>query len=127
MKIFDNNIWKISSYIQNNNYNFNKKEILNNLPEKFIDEAINSISSWNTYSPTPLLKLNKLNEHLNFGEIYYKDENKRFDLKSFKALGGAFAVNKIANEKKKPNYFNCHCWKSWPICCMGISKTWFKM
>tara|TARA_B100000482_G_scaffold75141_1_gene53245 strand:+ start:253 stop:432 length:180 start_codon:yes stop_codon:yes gene_type:complete len=59
MKIFDNNIWKISSYIQNNNYNFNKKEILNNLPEKFIDEAINSISSWNTYSPTPLLKLNK--------------------------------------------------------------------
>ena len=59
MKIFDNNIWKISSYIQNNNYNFNKKEILNNLPEKFIDEAINSISSWKTYSPTPLLKLNK--------------------------------------------------------------------
>ena len=102
MKIFDNNIWKISSYIQNNNYNFNKKEILNNLPEKFIDEAINSISSWKTYSPTPLLKLNKLNEHLNFGEIYYKDEDKRFDLKSFKALGGAFAVNKIANEKKKP-------------------------
>ena len=102
MKIFDNNIWKISSYIQNNNYNFNKKEILNNLPEKFIDEAINSISSWNTYSPTPLLKLNKLNEHLNFGEIYYKDEDKRFDLKSFKALGGAFAVNKIANEKKNP-------------------------
>ena len=102
MKIFDNNIWKISSYIQNNNYNFNKKEILNNLPEKFIDEAINSISSWKTYSPTPLLKLNKLNEHLNFGEIYYKDEDKRFDLKSFKALGGAFAVNKIANEKKNP-------------------------
>ena len=102
MKIFDNNIWKISSYIQNNNYNFNKKEILNNLPEKFIDEAINSISSWNTYSPTPLLKLNKLNEHLNFGEIYYKDEDKRFDLNSFKALGGAFAVNKIANEKKNP-------------------------
>jgi len=102
MKIFDNNIWKISSYIQNNNYNFSRDKILKNLPEKFIDEAINSISGWKTYSPTPLLKLNKLNEHLNFGEIYYKDEDKRFDLKSFKALGGAFAVNKIANEKKDP-------------------------
>jgi diaminopropionate ammonia-lyase len=102
MKIFDYNIWKISSYIKNKNYNFNKEEILNNLPEKFIDEAISSISSWETYSPTPLLKLNKLNKQLNFGEIYYKDEDKRFDLKSFKALGGAFAVNKIANEKKSP-------------------------
>ena len=100
MKIFDNNIWKISSFIKNKNYNFNKEKILNNLPEKFIDEAISSISSWETYSPTPLLKLNKLNKQLNFGEIYYKDEDKRFDLKSFKALGGAFAVNKIANEKK---------------------------
>jgi len=102
MKIFDYNIWKISSYIKNNNYNFNKEEILNSLPEKVIDEAIISISSWETYSPTPLLKLNKLNKQLNFGEIYYKDEDKRFDLKSFKALGGAFAVNKIANEKKNP-------------------------
>jgi len=102
MKIFDNNIWKISSYIKNKNYNFNKEEILNSLPEKVIDEAIISISSWETYSPTPLLKLNKLNKQLNFGEIYYKDEDKRFDLKSFKALGGAFAVNKIANEKKNP-------------------------
>ena len=73
---------------------------MNHLPEKFIDEAIKSISSWKTYSPTPLIRLNKLNKELNFKEIYYKDEDKRFDLKSFKALGGAFAVYKIATEKK---------------------------
>ena len=53
-------------------------------------------------SPTPLISLNKLNEKLNFNKIYYKDESKRFHLKSFKALGGAYAVEKIikGNDKK---------------------------
>merc|ERR1712166_730138 len=63
----------------------------------FIDEAIETISSWDNYAPTPLIKLN---DELKFKNIYYKDEDKRFDLKSFKALGGAFAVYKIASEKK---------------------------
>ena len=70
-KIIQNDIWSLSSFLENNNYNFNKKNILTNLPEKFIDEAINSISSWDTYSPTPLIKLNKLNKELGFKEIYY--------------------------------------------------------
>jgi diaminopropionate ammonia-lyase len=91
--------WLIPSLIENKNYKFNKKKILTSLPEKFIDDAIQSISKWETYAPTPLRKLNKLNKELGFKEIYYKDEDKRFNLKSFKALGGAFAVNKIANEK----------------------------
>ncbi|MDC0436039.1 diaminopropionate ammonia-lyase [Candidatus Pelagibacter sp.] len=99
-EIIKKDLWSISSFLENKNYNFNKEEILTNLPDSFIDEAIKSISSWETYSPTPLLKLNKLNEELKFKEIYYKDEDKRFDLKSFKALGGAFAVYKIASEKK---------------------------
>ena len=97
--ILENKIWSISSFIENKNYSFNKDEILNHLPEKFIDEAIKSISSWEGYSPTPLINLNKLNDELGFKNIYYKDEDKRFNLKSFKALGGAFAVNKIADEK----------------------------
>ena len=99
-KIIQHSIWSISSFLKNKNYNFDKNKIFSNLPDSFIDEAIKSISSWETYSPTPLLKLNKLNEELKFQEIYYKDEDKRFDLKSFKALGGAFAVYKIASEKK---------------------------
>ena len=98
--IIQNDQWSISSFIENKKYKFNKTNILNQLPEKFIDEAVQSISSWKTYNPTPLLKLNKLKQELNVKEIYYKDEDKRFNLKSFKALGGAFAVNKIANEKK---------------------------
>ena len=98
-KIIQNDIWSISSFIENKNYNFDQKEILTHLPEKFIDEAVESISKWETYSPTPLISLNKLKEKLNVKQIYYKDEDKRFDLKSFKALGGAFAVNKIKDKK----------------------------
>ena len=98
-KIIENNNWAIPSLIENKNYQFNKEKILTSLPEKFIDEAAQSISKWETYVPTPLHELNKLNEKLGFKEIYYKDEDKRFNLKSFKALGGAIAVNKIASEK----------------------------
>ena len=76
--IIEKNIWSISSFLHNNNYNFNKEEILKNLPENFIDEAIHYISGWESYSPTPLLKLNKLKNELGYKEIYYKDEDKRF-------------------------------------------------
>ena len=98
--ILKKDLWSITSFLENKNHKFDKKIILDNLPESFIDDAIKSISSWKTYEPTPLIRLNKLNNELKFKEIYYKDEDKRFDLKSFKALGGAFAVYKIANEKK---------------------------
>jgi diaminopropionate ammonia-lyase len=97
--IFESEAWSIKSFIENKNYNFKKDKILTNLPGLLIDDAIKSISEWETYSPTPLIKLNKLNKELGLKEIYYKDEDKRFDLKSFKALGGAFAVDKIANKK----------------------------
>ena len=98
--ILQKDIWSISSFLENKEYKFNKKNILTHLPEEFIEEAIEVISSWKSYSPTPLIKLNKLDKELKVKNIYYKDEDKRFDLKSFKALGGAFAVYKIASEKK---------------------------
>ena len=98
--ILEKDLWSITSFLENKEYNFHKENILTQLPEKFIDEAIEAISSWDNYAPTPLIKLNKLNDELKFKNIYYKDEDKRFDLKSFKALGGAFAVYKIASEKK---------------------------
>ena len=98
--ILQKDLWSITSFLENKNYKFNKENILTQLPEKFIDEAIEAISSWGNYAPTPLIKLNKLNDELKFKNIYYKDEDKRFDLKSFKALGGAFAVYKIASKKK---------------------------
>jgi len=100
MNISNGQLWKFSSFISNKNYSFNKEEILKNITKKQIDEAYLTISKWDSYSPTPLLLLNKLSKELNLNKIYYKDESKRFDLKSFKALGGAYAVEKVTKGNK---------------------------
>ena len=92
--------WKYSEFLDNKNYSFDKKQILNSLSEKEIDDAYSSISKWEGYAPTPLISLNKLSNELDLNKIYYKDESKRFDLKSFKALGGAYAVEKATQGNK---------------------------
>ena len=94
--------WKYANFLINKNNDFNKNKILKILSSKDIDEAYKTISSWDGYSSTPLISLNKLNSKLKLNKIYYKDESKRFHLKSFKALGGAYAVEKIikGNNKK---------------------------
>ena len=93
--------WKFSTFLKNNNNKFNKNDILNVLAKQDMDEAYQIISKWNNYSPTPLISLNKLSKELNIKKIFYKDESKRFHLKSFKALGGAYAVEKITKGNKK--------------------------
>ena len=92
--------WKFSEFLDNKNYSFNKQQILNSLSKKEIDDAYSSISKWEGYSPTPLTSLNKLSNELNLNKIFYKDEGQRFDLKSFKALGGAYAVQKVTQGNK---------------------------
>ncbi|MDC0631777.1 diaminopropionate ammonia-lyase [Candidatus Pelagibacter sp.] len=99
-KILDNKSYSISNFVVNNKYNLNKDNIFHNLEEDLITEAVTTIENWETYKPTPLIELNKLSSYLNTNKIYYKDEGFRFDLKSFKALGGAFAVNKIVKDTK---------------------------
>ena len=98
--ISSDHIWKYSSFIENKNYSFCKDEILKTISKEEIDDAYLTISKWENYNPTPLLLLNKLSKELNLNKIYYKDESKRFDLKSFKALGGAYAVEKVTKGKK---------------------------
>jgi diaminopropionate ammonia-lyase len=101
MTILSNgHLWKYSKFIENTNYSFNQSKILSSLSRKDIDEAYSSISNWKSYTPTPLIELNKLSKKLSLNKIYYKDESKRFDLKSFKALGGAYAVEKITKGNK---------------------------
>ena len=100
MNISNGQLWKYSSFIENKSFSFIKDEILKNITKEQIDEAYLTISKWEGYSPTPLLKLNKLSKELNLNKIYYKDESMRFSLKSFKALGGAYAVEKITNANK---------------------------
>ena len=98
--LLESSIFSITNFVKNKNYNFNKGQILESLPNEYMEEAVKTICSWETYKPTPLVELNKLSNYLNVNKIYYKDEGFRFHLKSFKALGGAFAVDKIVKETK---------------------------
>tara|TARA_B100000131_G_scaffold66846_1_gene63121 strand:- start:2772 stop:3902 length:1131 start_codon:yes stop_codon:yes gene_type:complete len=101
MTILSNgHLWKYSEFIKNKKYLFDNNKILNSLSAHEIDDAYSSISKWDGYKPTPLLNLNKLSEELKLNKIFYKDENYRFDLKSFKALGGAYAVEKVTQGNK---------------------------
>ena len=52
----------------------------------------NEICAWPGYQTTPLHRLESLASVLQLARLWYKDESQRFGLKSFKALGGAYAV-----------------------------------
>ena len=93
--------WKYSNFLTNKRSKFNKNDILSILSKSEIDEAYRVISGWDNYSPTPLTSLNKLSQKLKINKIFFKDESKRFNLKSFKALGGAYAVEKVSKGNKK--------------------------
>jgi len=58
-------------------------------------EARAVISGWPGYAPTPLIEMPGLARMTGVASIYYKDESQRFDLKSFKPLGGAYAVARL--------------------------------
>ena len=92
--------WKLSNYIYNKNYNFDRKKILDICDENNVIDAYKTISGWKGYEPTPLISLHKLSRKLKLNNIFYKDESKRFHLKSFKALGGAYAVEKATIDNK---------------------------
>ena len=100
MNFSENFGWKLSNIISNKNYNFDRKKILNTCGEEYVEDAFKVISEWKNYKPTPLIKLEKLSKKLKINNIFYKDESKRFHLKSFKALGGAYAVEKITKGNK---------------------------
>ena len=93
--------WKCSTFLENKNYKFSRNDILDILTKEDIDEAYRTISNWENYAPTPLLLLDKLSTELKLKRIFYKDESKRFHLKSFKALGGSYAVEKITKGNKE--------------------------
>ncbi len=59
-------------------------------------QARAEIASWPGYAATPLRDLDFLARDLALGAITFKEEQHRFGLRSFKALGGAYAVKKLA-------------------------------
>ena len=92
---------KFTKFINNENFEFDRLKILKTLDSDLLEDAYKTISKWQKYQPTPLENLNKLSKELNLKNIFYKDESKRFGLKSFKALGGAYAVEKMTKGRKK--------------------------
>ena len=57
--------------------------------------AEQEISRWPGHAETPLHHLPGLAARLGVAALHYKDECGRFGLKSFKALGGAYAVFRL--------------------------------
>ncbi|MEZ5934395.1 MAG: diaminopropionate ammonia-lyase [Alphaproteobacteria bacterium] len=53
------------------------------------------IHHWPGYRKTPLVSLDGLAALMGVERVWYKDEAKRFGLKSFKALGGAYAIAQL--------------------------------
>jgi len=63
-------------------------------------EARATIESWPGYAPTPLLSLDAMADQTGVAAVLLKDESRRFVLESFKALGGAYAVERLARERR---------------------------
>ncbi|MEQ8399185.1 diaminopropionate ammonia-lyase [Thalassobaculum sp.] len=61
-------------------------------------EAQAAVRGWPGYAPTPLVDLPGLARRLGIGAVLYKDEAGRFGLGSFKALGGAYAVQRLVQQ-----------------------------
>ena len=70
-------------------YSNAQREILSVAASK---QAIADISQWPGYKETPLHAFTSMAAKVGIAQLWYKDESQRFGLKSFKALGGAYAV-----------------------------------
>ena len=70
--------------------------------------AWDAIRAWPGYAPTPLRRTRaRLAGEAGVAELLYKDEGHRFGLKSFKALGGAYAVERLARERDRRRADRC--------------------
>ncbi|MCP5159761.1 MAG: diaminopropionate ammonia-lyase [Gammaproteobacteria bacterium] len=65
------------------------------LSERGLANARCEITAWPGYAPTPLHRLDGLARTAGLAALWYKDEGSRFGLGSFKALGGAYAVEQL--------------------------------
>lgn len=69
------------------------------LNEPGFADAEREIASWPGYAETPIRHLPGLAGRLGIAALAYKDESGRFGLKSFKALGGAYAVFRVLAQR----------------------------
>ncbi|WP_246088607.1 diaminopropionate ammonia-lyase [Phreatobacter stygius] len=62
-------------------------------------EACAAIRTWDGYRPTPVHGLAAVARDSGVADVLYKDEGQRFTLKSFKAMGGAYAVERLVKAR----------------------------
>jgi diaminopropionate ammonia-lyase len=104
MDSLTNNMQRLTEHFQNDRktigaYPQNLRVALSSIDTQ---EALNEIKSWKGYKSTQLRSLQGFAEEIGVQDIFYKDESTRFDLGSFKALGGAYGVLKfIQNQLTK--------------------------
>ena len=77
-----------------NNYHspIYNEEALAFFQEKEINRIHNFLTTYHSYTRTPLHQLKQLAQHLNVSDIRVKDESHRFGLNAFKVMGGIYAV-----------------------------------
>lgn len=93
----------MTSFLMNKNFILEDYKYQNILSLNNFEKVKKEISSWQNYKATPMHSLEKLARQVGVNKIYYKDEHYRFGLKSFKALGGAYAVSDLLVEELKKN------------------------
>lgn len=74
-------------------------DLLATFSPEAIQTATKAITGWEGYSLSPLVELPALARSLDLGRIRIKDEGGRFGLGSFKALGGAYAVERAVTAR----------------------------
>jgi len=74
-------------------------DVLESFSEQTVDEIYAFQRSHPKYTKTPLVQLSNLSEKIRLGNVYVKDESKRFGLNAFKVLGGIYVVGKYIAEK----------------------------
>lgn len=72
-------------------------------------DAARAIRSWPGYASTPLVALPSLARELSIRSIRVKDESGRFGLGSFKALGGAYGVERVLAGRADPSGITVTC------------------
>lgn len=87
-------------------YGAGEREILSLAAAKTARETI---VSWPGYAPTPLLELTDVARRLGLAQVLYKHEAHRFGLMSFKALGGAYAVDRVIAARGGPEGLTVTC------------------
>lgn len=86
-------------------WNSMKKENIDSLLSSFSTKIVKEVHAFQKshpkYTETPLIALNNLSKRLHLGNVFVKDESRRFGLKAFKVLGGVYVIGRYIAELLK--------------------------